>query len=181
MAELRLTAPASLRVSKHYIPAHERIPNTSIQNKPLLIYRDAFPDSGSASRVEAHLKEVGVVQPQWRYTMYKETHYHSTTHEVLCVASGAGKLCFGGEENPDKVETSVKQGDVIIIPAGVGHRLIEVEEGTFEMVGSYPVGSKEWDMCYGKHGEEAKVATIKKLAWFREDPVYGSEGPVLDC
>lgn len=35
-------------------------------------------------------------------------------------------------------------------------------------------------MCYGKKGEEKKMEEIKKLPWFTKDPVYGSEGPVLD-
>jgi uncharacterized protein YjlB len=63
---------------------------------------------------------------------------------------------FGDEENPGRVEASVLKGDVIIVPAGVGHRLLEeLSGGDFEMVGSYPNG-KNWDMCYGKKGEEAR-------------------------
>jgi len=114
--------------------------------------------------------------------MYSTTHFHSTTHEVLVVSRGKAKLCFGGEENEGRVEEVVGIGDVLIVPAGVGHRLLEDQseggEG-FEMVGSYPEG-KEWDMCYGKGGEEKKVDAIKTLAWFERDPVYGDEGPVLE-
>ena len=47
------------------------------------------------------------------------------------------------------------------------------------MVGSYAKGC-DGDMCYGKEGEEAKVETIRGVAWFGRDPVYGEEGPVLD-
>lgn len=73
----------------------------------------------------------------------------------------------------------VCQGDVIIVPAGVGHRLLEDKTGDFEMVGSYPNG-KHWDMCYGKIGEEKKVESIGSLGWFKEDPLYGEEGPCLN-
>ena len=66
----------------------------------------------------------------------------------------------------------------MVVPAGVGHRLLE-DEGGFEMVGAYPTG-RSWDMCYGRVGEEAKVAGISKLGWFVKDPIYGEEGPVLD-
>ncbi|KAK8023517.1 hypothetical protein PG993_011583 [Apiospora rasikravindrae] len=176
-----LTPLSSLRVSKHQIPVHHRIPNTSIQHKPLLHYHAAFArESSSASAIESHLAAVGVVDPQWRYTMYSTTHFHSTTHELLCIARGGARLCFGGEDNPGRVEASVSRGDVILVPAGVGHRLLEEEghEG-FEMVGSYPKGCS-WDMCYGKEGEEAKVEGINRLAWFEKDPVYGEEGPALD-
>lgn len=128
--------------------------------------------------------------------MYPYTHFHSTTHEVLCVYKGHAKLLFGGEGNENAVEVVVGKGDVIVVPAGVGHRLLEEvggidEEGSekshgnkegnerFEMVGSYPVGAEQWDMCYGKEGEEDKVKRIKNVKWFERDPVYGDEGPVL--
>jgi uncharacterized protein YjlB len=110
--------------------------------------------------------------------MYSTTHFHSTTHEILCISSGSAKLCFGGEDNPSKVTPTVSKGDVIIVPAGVGHRLLEEVEEPFEMVGSYPKGCS-WDMCYGKKSEEAKIKGIEKLGWFEKDPIYGNEGPVV--
>jgi len=111
--------------------------------------------------------------------MYSTTHFHSTTHEVLAIASGRALLCFGHEENPSRVELEAEVGDVIIVPAGVGHRLLEELDSPFEMVGSYPKG-KQWDMCYGREDEEVKVEAIKNLPWFKRDPVYGDEGPALN-
>ncbi|TDZ67852.1 Uncharacterized protein CTRI78_v002635 [Colletotrichum trifolii] len=172
-----LTPLSSLRVSKHFIPAHGLLPNTSIQNKPLFIYHSAFP-SASASAIESHLSSVGVVEPRWRYTMYSTSHFHSTTHELLCISNGRARLCFGGEENKGRVEPVVEKGDVVVVPAGVAHRLLEDLGGGFEMVGSYPKG-RQWDMCYGKKGEEAKVEGIGELGWFAKDPVYGDDGPLL--
>lgn len=170
----------SLRVSRYLIPAHNLIPNTSILNKPLLHYHGAFPAATlTASSIELYLTAIGVVKPQWRYTMYSQTHFHSTTHEVLCISRGTAKLCFGGEDNPGKVEKKVEPGDVLILPAGVGHKLLEDLTDDFEMVGCYPKGYS-WDMCYGKKGEETKVQGIAKIPWFIRDPVYGDEGPVLE-
>jgi uncharacterized protein YjlB len=174
-----LTPLTSLRVSRHFIPAHGLVPNTSIQQKPLLIYHAAFPSSTSASAIEFHLQFIGVVDPAWRYTMYSTSHFHSTSHELLCIASGKAKLCFGHEDNPERVEPVVETGDVIFVPAGVAHRLLEDLAGGFQMVGSYPKG-RDWDMCYGKEGEEEKVKRIKELGWFERDPIYGEEGPALD-
>jgi uncharacterized protein YjlB len=85
---------------------------------------------------------------------------------------------FGGEENEGRVETEVKEGDVMIMPAGVGHRLLEDISGNFEMVGSYPKG-KSWDMCYGTKEDEEKFSTIAGLGWFEQDPLYGQDGPAL--
>lgn len=131
----KLTPLKDLKVLKHQIPAHGLTPNTSIQNKPLLIYRSAFPPaSTSASAIEKHFSNVGVVTPQWRYTMYSTSHFHSTSHEVLGIASGKARLCFGHEDNEKRVEEVLSKGDVIVVPAGVAHRLLEDLDGGFEMV-----------------------------------------------
>ena len=111
--------------------------------------------------------------------MYSTTHFHTTAHEILVVDNGKGRLCFGGENNPGRVEVVVSKGDVMIVPAGVGHRLLDDVEGGFEMVGSYQNG-RSWDMCYGKKGEEEKIRGIGDLGWFERDPIYGDEGPTLN-
>lgn len=176
---------SAIEVSQHLIPAWHSIPNTSIQNKPLLIYHSAFKKGITASQISAHLENVNVVAPQWQYTMYKQSHFHSTTHEVLSVASGRARLCFGGEDNPGRIEPVVRAGDVIIVPAGVAHRLLEDQSGSsgggYAMVGSYPRG-KQWDMCYGAEDEdEAQLKkNISHLEWFDQDPIYGPDGPATD-
>jgi uncharacterized protein YjlB len=171
--------PSEIQVTSRQIPKWERIPNTSIQSKPVMIYHKAF--SASPNQLTAHLEEVGEVTPQWVYSMYSQTHFHSTTHEVLGVVSGRARLCFGGEDNPNRFDTDVEKGDLIIVPAGVGHRLLDdldTEEERFKMVGAYPK-QKQWDMCYGQSGEEDKVNGIKDLGWFHKDPLFGDDGPVL--
>lgn len=72
----KLTPLKDLRVLRHQIPAHGLTPNTAIQNKPLLIYKSAFTSTVTASEIETHLSSVGVVSPQWRYSMYKTSHFH---------------------------------------------------------------------------------------------------------
>ena len=108
------------------------------------------------------------------------SHFHSTSHEVLCVTKGKAKLGFGHEDNPKRVEPEVQEGDVMVVPAGVSHRLLEDIEGGFSMVGSYPIGC-DWDMCYGREDEDDKVKDIESLGWFDRDPIYGEKGPVLDA
>lgn len=111
------------------------------------------------------------------YGMFPQSHFHSTTHEVLGVVSGSARLCFGGEGNPGRFEPTVKKGDLMIVPAGVNHRLLDELEN-FKMVGAYPK-NKEWDMCYGKQGEEEKVKDIERVDWFHQDPLFGADGPAL--
>ena len=115
----------------------------------------------------------------WKLQMYSTSHFHSTSHELLCISTGSARLCFGHEDNPSNITPTVSAGDVIVVPAGVAHRLLDDIEGGFEMVGSYPKG-KSWDMCYGKKGEEKKIKEIEKLGWWKRDPVFGDEGPALE-
>ena len=174
-----LTPLKQLKVSHYQIPAHGLTPNTSIQNKPLMLYHKVFKPNTSASAIEAHLDKTGVVSPSWRFTMYSYSHFHSTSHETLCVYSGAAKLCFGGESNPERVELVAEAGDALIIPAGVTHRLLEDQSGTFSMVGSYPKGL-HYDMCYGQPAEKEKIKRIAELGWFESDPIYGHEGSATE-
>ena len=82
--------------------------------------------------------------------MYREAHYHSTTHEGLAVFRGHARLRFGvsDEDNVDLgIELNVNAGDVIVIPAGVAHCALQ-ESGGFSMVGSYPeVPTLLLDLC----------------------------------
>ncbi|TWU75228.1 hypothetical protein ED733_005472 [Metarhizium rileyi] len=157
--ETHLTPLSSLRTTARHIPPYT-----------------AFVPPLSPVTIESRLSETGVVFPQWRYTMYSTTHYHSTTHEVLVVSRGRARLCFGGEQNPERFEPVVAQGDVVIVPTGLAHRLLDDMEGDFEMVGSYPPGAV-WDMCYGVEGEEDKKEKARSVKWFARDPVYGARSP----
>jgi hypothetical protein len=80
----KLTPLKDLRVLKHQIPAHGLTPNTSIQNKPLLIYKSVFASNVTAGEVETHLSSVGVVSPQWRYSMYTTNHFHVSIRMISC-------------------------------------------------------------------------------------------------
>lgn len=110
--------------------------------------------------------------------MYTTTHFHSTTHELLVVIRGDACLLFGGEENPGSVEIVVHKGDAILVPAGVAHKLVKEGQEGFEILGSYPGGAQSWDMCYGVEGEDVD-RTIRRLPWFKRDPLCGDNGPAV--
>jgi hypothetical protein len=78
-----LTPLKELKVAKHQIQAHGLTPNTSIQNKPLLLYRNAFKANTSAGQIEDHLSKVGVVDPAWRYTVSHPTKHASNVETQL--------------------------------------------------------------------------------------------------
>ncbi|KAI0090776.1 hypothetical protein BDY19DRAFT_984418 [Irpex rosettiformis] len=103
-AKLSITPLTSLRTTRHSIPRYARFPNTALQHKPLLIYHAVFPNDTTPAQIESHIRAVGVCEPQWGFSMYKTSHFHSTTHELLAVLSGRATLLFGGEDNPGRVE-----------------------------------------------------------------------------
>lgn len=159
------------------IPHHDTekgpIPNTSIQHRPLLHYKGAIPVSADAAKIERHLHEVAVVKAFGRFKMCVKTHFHSNSHQVLCVSSGAGNICFGGEGNPGRVVLSVKKGDVIIVPAGVGQKLImDSDHDDLELVLAFFPGRKWDDMCFGFHQEDHRLPAISQVPWFTICPIF---------
>jgi uncharacterized protein YjlB len=219
---LVVTPLSELRVSRYHIPAYRGFPNTSIHpERPLMVYHNCFTasslssttmppssqiaqketitTSSMATAVESHLSQIDAVRPAWKYTMYRQHHYHSNTNEILCVVSRRGaEVGFGGSNesnksgNEGKVVVKVGRGDVIVVPAGVGHALLrelddvedgDEDQGKFEMVGSYPVGAEGWDMCMGDEKEKdgKEWENVRKVGWFSRDPIYGDQGPVLDA
>jgi uncharacterized protein YjlB len=170
-AELKLNKP---RVVAHIIKDVGTIPNSRL---PLLIYQAALdlPKDDPAAAIEAllHQHQWG---NDWRNGIFTYHHYHSTAHEVLFVFSGSCKVQAGGAGG--LIET-INAGDVIIIPAGVGHKNLG-QSSDFKVVGAYPP-QQNVDMNYGKAGERPRVdENIARLALPTTDPVFGKTGPLLE-
>ena len=88
------------------------IPNSSL---PLLVYRAALPaDPGAIESAFAANRW----PPAWRAGVHPYHHFHANTHEALGVARGQATVLFGG---PNGRELQVGAGDIVIVPAGVGH------------------------------------------------------------
>ncbi|WP_226658726.1 cupin domain-containing protein [Guptibacillus hwajinpoensis] len=111
----------------------------------------------------------------WENGVFPYHHYHSNTHEVLGIAKGEASITFGGE----KGETiHVKEGDVVVIPAGVGHKR-EQASSEFLVVGAYPNG-RQHDLKTGKRDERPTVLeNIQHVPIPETDPVYGVDGPLI--
>jgi uncharacterized protein YjlB len=147
-------------------------PNSSL---PLLVYRDAITiDAKDPASIFEQRFARNDWTNSWRDGVYSFPHYHSTSHEVLGVYSGAATLRLGGEHGKD---VEVQAGDVIVIPAGVAHQNIGASND-FGVVGAYPEGRK-WDLARGLPGERPKADhNIAALPMPENDPIYGLEGPL---
>lgn len=144
------------------------IPNSRL---PLLVYRAALPaDADAIERVFAG----NGWPPAWRWGVYPFHHFHSNAHEVLGVFRGAARILFGG---PEGDALDVAAGDVVVIPAGVGHRRLSGSDD-FQVVGAYPRGG-ERDLRRGEPGEIADVRwNVARVASPVSDPVAGPSGPL---
>lgn len=162
------------RVITRFLKDAGAIPNNRL---PLVIYQNTLvlnnEDNAVAIEALLHSYDWG---GNWRNGIFTFHHYHSTAHEALFIYGGSAKVQMGGE--PGIIET-VSAGDVIIIPAGVGHKNLGSTDD-FKVIGCYPPGQKV-DMQYGKPGERPGTdQTIAKLALPTADPVFGAKGPLLE-
>lgn len=103
---------------------------------PVLLYREVLTLSGAEERAnafESMFKQHGW-PPAWRYHLYDFDHFHSTAHEALGIFQGQATARLGG---PNGQEVKLYAGDVLVLPAGVGHAYVEASDN-FCMVGAYP-------------------------------------------
>lgn len=163
------------QVAIHRLEDDGSIPNN--QKLPLLVYQAALKLTGQnpAATVES-LFRANDWGGAWRNGIYSFHHYHSTAHEALAVCRGSARVQLGGEYGP---VFSVEPGDVILIPAGVGHKNLGAD-ADFLVVGAYPPG-QSWDMNYGQGGERpAADRNIAQVPLPQTDPVFGSRGPLIE-
>jgi len=139
---------------------------------PVLIYRQVIDLSNTEERAEsfeAMFQRHGWL-PAWRYHLYDFDHFHSTAHEALGIFRGQARARLGG---PNGHEVMLYAGDVLVLPAGVGHASIEADED-FCMVGAYPPG-QEAEIERGDPAQlEAAQSRVKAVALPEDSPVGGS-------
>lgn len=145
---------------------------------PVLIYRQVIDISDAEKRAEsfeAMFKRHGW-PPEWRYGLYAFDHFHSTAHEALGVFRGQARARLGG---PNGNELMLYAGDVLVLPAGVGHACVEAEED-FCMVGAYPPG-QTWEV---ERGDPAQLAAAQErvaaVALPKNAPVGGLIAPLWE-
>ncbi len=138
---------------------------------PLLVYRGvAASDPAAMERTFA----TNGWSNAWRNGIFTYHHFHSIAHEVLGIARGEVQVAFGG---PASQTVTVRAGDVVMIPAGVGHRNMGQTDDLL-VVGAYPGGST-YDTRRGKPEEhEAASRAIAAVPLPASDPVSGPEGPL---
>ena len=163
------------QICSHLLKDNGEIPNND--SLPLLAYRGAvyLPSSDPAAIFET-IFAANQWAECWRNGIFPFHHYHSTAHEVLGVYRGSAMVMLGGE---DGVRLELEPGDVLIIPAGVGHKRLS-SRGGLGVVGAYPSGQSP-DMCRNNEREhQHRAANVARVSLPVLDPVYGLDGPLFD-
>ena len=142
---------------------------------PLLVHRSAviLGDKFKPAIVIDALFENNGWGRSWRDGVYDFVHYHSNIHEVMGVACGTARIEFGGVKGRI---LSMKAGDIAVLPAGTGHRLIEASRN-FLVVGAYPEHGTYDEITDSRDRPEMikRIAKVRKPA---KDPAYGARGPL---
>jgi uncharacterized protein YjlB len=149
------------------------VPNSLL---PLIVRRHPLSPAGGdpAASFKAVFARNGWTGA-WQNGIFDYHHYHSTAHEVLGVVSGSASVIFGGHEGH---VVSLRAGDVVVIPAGVGHSLINAT-GTLSVVGAYAAG-RDVDLI----GDDpvliaAARERIRNVPLPGADPIDGPDGPLV--
>ena len=139
---------------------------------PVLLHRGAVP-AGDPDAAEALFRAHGW-RPAWRNGIHDWHHYHSNAHEALAIVAGAVRVQLGGEAG---VRLDLKAGDVVVLPAGTGHRNLGAGSRLLVVV-AYADGSAPPDQLRGapEEAERARHAIAAPPDPAR-DPVTGAAYP----
>ena len=142
------------------------VPNS---NRPVLIFRGVLAlgarDKANAFRERFKRNQWSGL---WTDTIFDYTHFHSNAHEALGIAEGSVRVRLGGDGGR---LFRLKAGDMLVLPAGVGHRRVG-DDKELKVIGAYPRGQSNYDM-------KRKGRKTPNVPLPATDPFYGEEGPVV--
>lgn len=142
---------------------------------PAVLMRGALDEDMGETEVHALYRQNGW-GGIWTWTVYDFHHYHSNAHEVLGCIAGRARLLLGG---PEGAEVELGHGDIAVLPAGTGHKLLEQEAG-FRVCGAYPRGQEDRDLLEATEANLRGAAErIARVPLPRADPVFGADGPLM--
>lgn len=163
---------APLKTDTYVFQDDGLIPNNRL---PLIVRQGAITPGSSdpAKPFEETFRRNGWTNT-WRNGIFEFHHYHSSAHEVLGIAAGSASVRFGGEGGE---VVGLTAGDVVVVPAGVGHALIN-QNGDLLVVGAYAEG-RDYDTL--RDDPKVIAEARKRIAQVPipdADPVDGADGPL---
>ncbi|ERK17264.1 Cupin domain-containing protein [Pantoea sp. AS-PWVM4] len=161
------------------------IPSGGVPNNPLplIIWPGVAPDNDSEDEenqdtaiwFEETFTRNGW-PAAWRSPIFPYTHYHPNTHEIIGVGAGWAEVLFGGDSGR---MVTLREGDAVLIPAGVGHKQIHASEDFFT-VGAYPEGISPETLRDEPRFLRTSQAQIQRVPMPKRDPFTGGEGAMTE-
>ncbi len=145
---------------------------------PVLIYNQVFKiEASSLADLFEETFTCNEWSGCWRWGVYDFQHFHCNAHESLGIAQGEAEIQLGG---PQGNSFQVKMGDLVVLPAGTGHRNLGCTND-FLVVGAYPSGQRRYETNRGEPAEYLKaVQRIAETPLPITDPIYGKKGPLVE-
>jgi uncharacterized protein YjlB len=150
----------------------EDVPNSPL---PVVLYRAAFePEGDVAGRMERMFHANGW-RGLWRNGIFAYHHFHDDAHEVLGIARGEATVQLGGEAG---AEVTLKAGDVVVLPAGTGHKRLSSSPDLL-VIGGYPAGQEAYATRRAGDGDNAIAARCADVPLPASDPLMGDGGALV--
>ncbi|CAN5859354.1 cupin domain-containing protein [soil metagenome] len=159
-------------VTPFFLAKNGAFPNNP--NLPLLLYRQVLSGSDYPEKEFKEAFRKNDWGGTWVNGVFAYHHYHSTAHEALGVLAGTATLIFGG---PGGKEIAVRAGDMVVLPAGTAH-CRKKSSSDFKVIGAYPKGQEEYDLCTEDDDPDDKKENIRRTALPTADPLAGIDGPL---
>jgi uncharacterized protein YjlB len=158
-----------LKIETHRFQADDGIPNNPLA---LIVYRGALSgDTLDPDGCSALFRRNGW-DGIWLNGVFPYWHYHPLAHEVLGCVAGSASVGFGGDSG---IVADFSAGDVVLIPAGVGHKRFS-QEPDFLVVGGYPPGQNGAISNAGDMDIQTALEKVSAVPVPASDPVTGPSG-----
>ena len=153
-------------------------PSGGVPNNPLLPVVLRHEITGIRDNPEAceQLFERHGWGGSWRDGIFPFHHFHSDAHEALGIVGGEATVLLGG---PDGTEVALRAGDVVVLPAGTGHKRLDATPDLL-VIGAYPPGQEAFDLRRADPAELDEVtANVAAVPLPATDPIAGADGPLV--
>ncbi|KAH7009860.1 hypothetical protein EDB80DRAFT_891995 [Ilyonectria destructans] len=164
-------------VQCYFLSGSPDVPNNRL---PVLHYRGVLPEPYTEETATQFLtSNKWEKRGTWGHIGIR--HFHPNSHECYGIFRGHSTLLLGqiSPTGENGVEINVKTGDVIVLPAGTAHSSLR-SSSDYRYIGVYPEGCPRWRNETGKRPATNFTEDIKAVGMPEMDPVYGSEGPLVN-
>lgn len=162
-----------MKLDAHHLKSSNGIPNNRL---PLIHYKGALDADLCTAEGCSDLFRTNGWQGIWLNGVFPYWHYHAHAHEVLGCVSGRARIGFGGDEG---IIADFKKGDVVLVPAGVGHNRLSQDSG-FRVVGGYPPHQDGAISESGSLSQDEALRAVASVPIPASDPVLGSAGGLIE-